>query len=104
MSVIEVERDAGGYRDRLRAYRVLVNGQEMGRIRRGEHLLLAVPPGNHEVVLKIDWARSPVLPLSLSARETVKLRCSPNGGALSVLYWITFGYAKYIRLERLQSQ
>ena len=52
--MIRLKRDSG-YADRMRAYKVILDGKEVTKIRNGQQIELDVAPGNHEVYLKIDW-------------------------------------------------
>jgi hypothetical protein len=47
--------------DWLRAYKILLDGEVVGQIRNGREVVLEVPPGRHELSLKIDWAGSNTL-------------------------------------------
>jgi hypothetical protein len=55
--MIRIKRDSG-YADRLRAYKVVLDGDVIAEIRNGQQLDLDVPPGRHRLQLKIDWCRS----------------------------------------------
>jgi hypothetical protein len=82
--------------DVLRTYKVVIDGNTVGDIRRGETKTFDVPPGRHEIHLEIDWAKSRNLQLNLSSGDVASLTCSarpPNGG-LAVL-----GSKNYIKLE-----
>ena len=98
-STIRVTREPRGWRDRLRAYSVVVDSQEAGKLRRGQTLELPVAPGAHSVQIAIDWARSPAVDVDLFPGETVDLRCAPNT-AQPALVGITTGRGKYVRLWR----
>jgi hypothetical protein len=100
-STIVVRRDARGYRDLLRAYRVLLDGREVGRIRRGECLTIETDPGEHEIHFAIDWCRSPTTMLNLVDGEEVRLRphSLPWPLLLAWPYFLTFGRSKYIAVE-----
>jgi hypothetical protein len=98
---IDIERRAGGYTDRARAYKVLVDGQESGRIKAGETHSVDVAPGHHEVQIAIDWGRSPVIGLDLIEGESAKLFCKPNANPLTVLWYSTVARKRYVGLERV---
>ena len=57
-SAISLSRARGGWRDRLRRYRVMIDGEQVAMIKHGEHLNLPVAPGQHTVYLQISWARA----------------------------------------------
>jgi hypothetical protein len=44
--------------DVLRTYKVVIDGNTVGDIRRGETKTCDMPPGRHEIHLEIDWAKS----------------------------------------------
>jgi hypothetical protein len=82
--------------DVLRTYKVVIDGNTVGDIRRGETKTFDVPPGRHEIHLEIDWAKSRDLELNLSSGDVATLTCSarpPNAG-LAVL-----ASKNYIKLE-----
>jgi hypothetical protein len=82
--------------DVLRTYKVVIDGNTVGDIRRGETKTFDVPPGRHEIHLEIDWAKSRNLELNLSSGDVASLTCSarpPNAG-LTVL-----ASKNYIKLE-----
>ncbi len=97
---ITVERRFVGYMDRLRAYRVMVDGQEIGRVKNGETATYDVTPGQHQVQLGIDWARSPSLTVNVGPGEEIRLLAAPKANPFTALYYITFGRNQYIDLRQ----
>lgn len=82
--------------DMLRTYKVVIDGNTVGEIRRGETKTFDVPPGRHEIHLEIDWAKSRNLELNLSSGDVASLTCSarpPNAG------WTALASKNYIKLE-----
>jgi hypothetical protein len=82
--------------DVLRTYKVVIDGDTVGGIRRGETKTFDVPPGQHEIHLEIDWAQSRNLELNLSAGDVASLTCCarpPNSG------WTALATKNYIKLE-----
>jgi hypothetical protein len=89
---IVVTRPQGFYQDALRRYKILVDGQEAGSLKRGEVLQHTVRPGPHDVVAKIDWSGSPTTQVDVPPGGTVKLKVgpgSPLGGFFSSDKWLT---------------
>jgi hypothetical protein len=82
MPVIEVYRKKGT-RDILRSYRVIIDGREVGRLRRRQEGRYQVEPGHHEITIRIDWCSSDTLGVELGEQETVRFSCQPAG---SVMY------------------
>lgn len=97
MAEIELTRKEG-FVDHLRAYHVLLDGDQIGEVRVGETLVYDVKPGRHEFQLKISWCWSRKIQLDLDAGSSVRLRCKPRS-LLTVFYGVTFGRHEYIKLE-----
>jgi hypothetical protein len=88
--------------DRIRDFLVILDGQEIGRIADGGSKTFIVPPGEHELRLKIDWCGSKTLKISLRAGERVALRCGSSLRGfrlLLALFYITVGRNRYLWLE-----
>lgn len=97
-AVIRVSRSTG-YPDRLRAYRIFVNGHEMARVSAGESVDIPVPSGTHEVVAKVDWCGSPTLICTAGAGETHCFEVGSNlrGLRIFLIYiYITFLKDEYL--------
>lgn len=77
-SVIALFRVQGGWRDRLRRYQVMIDGQQVAMIKHGQRIDVPVTPGRHTVFLQISWARSPRLEVDLDPGQTVALECAPT--------------------------
>ena len=89
---IVVTRPQGFYQDALRRYKILIDGQEAGSLKRGEVLRRTVPAGPHDVVAKIDWSGSPSTQVVVPPGGSVKLKVgpgSPLGGFFSSDKWLT---------------
>jgi hypothetical protein len=98
---ITINRESAGYTDLLRAYAIWIDGNLVGKIGRGGSQVVEVQGGEHEVRLKIDWCCSPSIQVTLAAGENVELSAAPNAHPLTVLYYVTFGRKRYIRLSRV---
>lgn len=103
--LIRVDRAATGWRDRGRAYKVLVDGQQDGRVKNGGSFEWPVEAGEHRVQLKLDWASSPEVPVTVAADETSVLGGSakPMENALVMLIEATFRSKEYISLQAASS-
>lgn len=77
-SKIQIARAANRWVDRGRAYKVFINGETVGEVRRGESRSFEVPPGRHQLRLKIDWTSSNTLDCELGAGEEAMFRCCPS--------------------------
>ena len=88
-----------GLRDRARAYKVMIDGQEARTIRHGSKESFQVTPGTHEVFLKIDWCRSPKLAVDVADGQRVTLICAPSGTIWTAIFAIVFKPTRYIDAE-----
>ncbi len=70
------------YRDTIRSYHVLIEGQRVDRIRDNGTESFVLRPGSYTVRLQLLWLFSPKVDVELSAGTTTRLVCGPNGGIL----------------------
>lgn len=98
-ATIVIRRDHIRWRDKLRAYKILVDGRPVGSVRRGGTREITVPPGPHTVQLRIDWCTSPAVDVNVDTGRRAVLECGPGGKAPDMLAAITAGRDRYIRLE-----
>ena len=98
-ATIEVRRAANKWSDRRRAYKVMIDGSEVGKVDNGESEGYRVAPGVHEVYLKIDWCRSEKLPLDVGPGETKTIEANGRN-PFAILYWITIGRSRYIAVTQ----
>jgi len=90
------------YADKARAYRIFVDGAPAGTIKAGGEISLDLPPGEHEILARIDWCRSNALKVVVSSNGAIAAEVGSNAlklGGLSALYYATFGYSKYLYLR-----
>jgi hypothetical protein len=99
-SAIEVERSPDLWPDRLRKYKVLVDGTVVGSIGPGESLVATVDAGSHEVRAKIDWCGSEGVSVEVGSNETARL--SVRSGVRSVFLlplYLSVRRNRYITVE-----
>jgi hypothetical protein len=99
VGTIEIARRADSYVDRTRKYKLMVDGQRRGAVRRGDTLTVDVPAGRHVVALKIDWAGSREVTVDVPEGGVVKLWCEPAASAASGLAHSIFNRHGYIELR-----
>ena len=90
------------FADIFRRYRVFVDDNEVGRIKRGGVLQVQVPDGDHAVVARIDWARSNFLNVTVRAGDTTELEVGSNvreRARLGTVYSVTVGAESYLYLR-----
>lgn len=95
---VTISRSAHGNRDRLRRYKVLIDGVEVGRIKRGQVVETIVEPGRHTLAIVIDWTSSEVT-FDVAERDVVHFVCSPGGTARRGLRDLTSG-AQWVSIAK----
>jgi len=63
--------------DMLRTYKIVLDGNEVGTIRRGKEVTLEVAPGPHRMWLRIDWCESNALEF-VSDATPLEFECGSN--------------------------
>lgn len=99
---LTVARDTVPSPDRLRAYRLMVDGVAVAKVKRGETATVTLSPGRHRIRMKIDWCGSRTLELDVSDSDRLAVRCRPGLTglkALAVPLYLTFLRNRYIELE-----
>ncbi len=102
MASLTIVRDSG-YADRLRKYKVIVDGIVVGEVGNGETKQFSISPGLHEVSLKIDWCGSKAVEFNLDDGEglTLQAKSSLRGSKLfGALWYVLFAPDSYLLLER----
>lgn len=100
---VVLRREGGFWRDRLRRYKVRLDGEWVGKLREREDLRVDVRPGTHEIQVKLDWGTSPSRSLQLAPGEVARLRCGPGsflGLVVPGRYLILEGDDRSTRLGR----
>jgi hypothetical protein len=100
--VIRLTRAPGGYRDSLRSYTVWLDGQLVGKIRRGKTLAFSVVPGEHGLQLTVDWCSSRLQVVRLADAQTADFYCKP-AGAFYEIWRLIVNVNEYIELVPLPS-
>jgi hypothetical protein len=99
MSQIRFVRPKKAWQDKLRAYKIFVDNQEVGAIKQQGEFHFGVAPGKHTVQLKIDWCYSPTVEVEVAMGSTASLTCEPGAHPLLSLLYITLLRKRYIRLQ-----
>lgn len=82
-AIVRVTRKPAPWRDRLRPYKVVIDGTVKGMIRNGETKDFIVPSGHHEVRMKIDWTGSDPSAVDVEAGQVAALECEPGGSTMT---------------------
>lgn len=85
-ATITIERVANPWADRLRRYKIEINGQLSGSISRGEELSIDAPAGRVEVRARIDWSGSNTWVGDLADGDRVTLVVGHNDDQLTGIF------------------
>ena len=99
MSKIQINRGTG-YVDRLRAYKIELDGSLLGEIHPEQSVVLDIPPGMHRIRLKIDWCSSNCIDFKIAPDEIVEFDCGNKTSLGLILLYITIFRNKYLWLQR----
>lgn len=97
MGSVVIERQKAVWRDRLRCYEVLIDGERVAELKSGESARFNLSRGQHDVQLKIDWCRSKCI--TVEGDHESRLVCKA-GAARRALADIIVGRKEYIDLSR----
>lgn len=73
-----VQRPIEGRQARARAFRVVVDGNDKGAIRAGGSLTVALTPGYHTVMARVDWTGSPAHEVMVNGEAVITVRLRGN--------------------------
>jgi hypothetical protein len=103
MHSLRIIRDSG-YADRFRAYRIVLDGKHIGKIKDGETKELPIPSGQHNLSIRVDWLGSKTLQFTNSDGEVVTfcVRSNLRGARLLLQLWyVFFAWNSYLHLEQV---
>ena len=98
-SGILIIRRPKGFVDRVRSYRILVDGEEAASLRADSSATIPVPPGTHVVHARIDWTSSPRLEIDVDEGATVTLECSGHRNPLVAVFHTLIRRDEYLQLK-----
>jgi hypothetical protein len=84
MALLRIVRDSG-HADRIRAYRVVVDGNTVGKIGDGETKEFPVSAGPHNLSIKIDWCGSKAVPFTVAEGEVLAFDAKSNLRGIRVI-------------------
>jgi hypothetical protein len=94
LSRVKRVRDAGC------AYKVLLDGEKVGKIRAGKVLAFDVAPGPHQLQCSVDRATSPEVPFVAGDADLV-FECEAGEGRLSAKFDARYNRGTYLQLRQL---
>lgn len=105
MGKVIIQRDSG-YADRIRKYKVILNGKEVGKIGNGETKEFDAPLGDNEVFLKIDWCRSNKLGFESHKDSVERYECGSSLRGIKLLFAIIYVFMphKWIWLKNASNK
>jgi len=90
------------YADRLRAYKIKVDGVVHGTVRASETVSFTVPEGDHVLSLAIDWCGSNEVAFRATPGRRLAFECGSNltgRRVLLVLAYVLFLWDRYLWLR-----
>lgn len=72
----------------LRAYDVFIDNRWEGNIAAGETRHFPLAPGEHQVMLKLDWCRSRTMAVEMNRNRNVSLHCGAKYNNWKVLFTV----------------
>jgi hypothetical protein len=90
------------YLDRLRSYKVKLDGGVIGSVRANQSMTLPISPGRHSIVLRIDWCGSKQVDFEIHQGEHVFFECGSNLAGWRILltpFYIIFRTQQYLWLR-----
>ncbi len=89
-----------GFADKLRAYKIMVDGAEVGTIKDGETKQFTVADGRHTVQLKIDWCTSQPITFDRGGKQ-ISFQCG-SSSALRAAFCAFFNTKDYMWLKQVE--
>lgn len=102
-ATIIVQRDRG-FCDFFRAYRIFLDGEPVGLLKRKSRLELDVAPGARRIGAAIDWCKAKDLYVNAIEGECLFLRVSNTYGAFKSGSAITTNADTYLTLELVEAE
>jgi hypothetical protein len=105
MTNLTVVRDSG-YADRLRAYKIVLDGIAIGSIKNGETKTFPIAPGQHSLSLRIDWCGSKSVEFAAADGTSVVFEAKSNlrGPKIVGALWRSiFAWNSWLLLEQGKS-
>jgi len=97
--MIKIKRGSG-YKDRMRAYKIVLDGKVVGEIKNDQEIPLDTLTGVHQLYLKIDWCTSNKIDFNIKDGETINFECGNNTKFGLVILYVTFFRNQYLWLKK----
>jgi hypothetical protein len=99
---VVIQRAGNHWIDAARSYEVLIDGVVRTRVARGQERTVSLDAGEHEIQLRVDWARSRPLSIDVPSEARIVLRCWPRTNLLTHFWWSTRGRDDYIAVVEVE--
>jgi len=102
LALLKIVRESA-YTDRLRAYKVIIDGVASGAIKNGETKEFPIAAGQHEVSLKIDWCGSRAVRFAAAEGDVLTFDARSNLTGLKILaalWYVCFKRNSYLLIEQ----
>jgi len=102
--MLSIKREAS-WANRLRKYKVILDGEEVGSIGESGTFEYPINPGLHTLYLQIDWCRSNKLEFEIENNEILKFKCGGvrNFKFFAIIWYITFKRTSYLWIKQISS-
>lgn len=100
---LRLRRDQQPWTDKLQRYKVVLDGEQSGKIAAGQTVEIPVMAGTHRLQLRIDWTGSPTVAFTVTDGQVAEFTCRPRRHALLSLLAIVeslFSRERWVLLER----
>ncbi|SRR6266567_7372201 len=78
---LRITRDNATVRDKLRAYKIVVDGAVVGKVKRDKSVLVDLAPGRHAMLVSLDWCSSKPIVVEIVEGAECSVECGPNPDA-----------------------
>ena len=95
--LVLTRRKAGA--DKLRSYKILLDGEQIGTMKEGTTFTADIAPGTHELQLKIDWGKSPIDTFEVKEGGEARFWCQSKTNPFTAIFYAIFGANRYVTLE-----
>jgi hypothetical protein len=96
---LTIERPSA-WRDRIRKYRIVVDGEGFGTVGNGQTVTFEVAAGVHRLQARISWTGSEEVAIDVPAGGATRLRVEPAGSAMTAFFQ-ALTRSRYLRISVL---
>ena len=86
----------------LRKVTIILDGKRIGKIANGEIKSFSISDGNHTIIAKIDWCRSPEISFYIPKNHTKRFLLSFTESLFLSMYQSVFDTKNYIKLIEIK--